>query len=290
VAGSGGQCPGLDLVEYLRRCPAVQPAVFALPGDLAAPVQRRGLYFGQGGELPALPPRVTDIWHLTLDPGLVLGFPSPRRVDQHAVVHRELGIGPVQLRVVEVRLVHPSLQVVRDQTSRTTREERERLDMAGRPRGLVQADHRPHEHVPGVRQDHDECPDPLRTPIARIRPGTQQPVVDLRFQPRLRVAPQHRHLLPHRVLGQVRHDIPLERGHRAGHPVLIAQPLMNRRLGHPSPQQLHDVLTVLVEVRPGYLPQPGIGQMREPLLDQPRPIRLAHRWPAGHEPRPRPRP
>jgi hypothetical protein len=137
-----------------------------------------------------------------------------------------------------------------------------------------------------MRQHHDERPDPLRAAGARVRPRAQQPVVDLPFQPRLGIGPQHRHLLPDRVLGQVRRDIPLERRQRPGHLMLVTQSLVDRRLGHPGPQQLDDVVAVLVEVRPGHLPQPGIGQMRKPLLNQRFPVRLTHRRrPAGHEPR-----
>jgi hypothetical protein len=82
-------------------------------------------------------PRVPDIGHLPLDAGLVLRFAGPRRVDQDAVVRGELGIGLVQLRVVEVGLFHASLQIVRDQPGRAAAEERERLDMTGLPGCVV---------------------------------------------------------------------------------------------------------------------------------------------------------
>ncbi|HEX5117658.1 MAG TPA: hypothetical protein VFW65_20890 [Pseudonocardiaceae bacterium] len=184
-----------------------------------------------------------------------------------------------------IRYENVPRNIFRHQPGRSAAEERERLHMAGRPRGLVHRNDRPDEHVPGVRQHHDERPDPLRPTGARVGPRSQHPVVDLRLQPRIRIVPQYRDLAAHRVLGQVRRDIPLERGHRTGHPVLVAQPLMDRRLAHPGPQHLGDVLPMLVEVRPGHLPQPRVGQVREPLLDQRRPVRLGHRRPTGHEPR-----
>lgn len=77
----------------------------------------------------------------------------------------------------------------------------------------------------------------------------------------------------------------LDGGDRPAHAVLIAQPLVDRRLGYSGRQHQGDVLAVLVELRSGHLPQPGVRQMREPPFDQRRPVRLAHRWrPTGTNP------
>jgi hypothetical protein len=52
------------------------------------------------------------LWHRSFDPGLVLWFPGSCRVQQAAKVVAHLGIGAVELRVVDVRLEHTCLQVV----------------------------------------------------------------------------------------------------------------------------------------------------------------------------------
>src|SRR6266498_5402138 len=73
------------------------------------------LHVLDAGELPAPPEAVPHIRHRPFHPRLVLRPPGPRRIHQGAVVLRELGIRPVDLRVVQVRLVHPGAQVVRHQ-------------------------------------------------------------------------------------------------------------------------------------------------------------------------------
>ena len=87
----------------------------ACPGDVGAPDQRRGAHLGQRGEVPAPPERVPNIGHRAFHLRLVLGLERPRRVDQRAVVRGQLRIRAVDLRVVEVGLVDPGLQVVRHQ-------------------------------------------------------------------------------------------------------------------------------------------------------------------------------
>jgi hypothetical protein len=60
----------------------------------------------------------------------------------------QLGIRPVDLRVIQVRAVHPGAQVVGDQPGRDAAEERERRDVRLGPGPLVHDQHRPDEHVP----------------------------------------------------------------------------------------------------------------------------------------------
>jgi hypothetical protein len=67
--------------------------------------------------------------------------------------------------------------------------------------------------------------------------------------------------------------------------VLVSQPLVNRRLGHPRRQLRGDVIAVRADLSPGHLPQPRVGQLREPLLHQASPLRLGHRRPARRHPR-----
>jgi hypothetical protein len=154
------------------------------------------------------------------------------------------------------------------------------------PGPLVQPDHRAHEHVPRTGQHHRERPDHQPLPRPRVQPPAQLPVVDLRLGARLgRIRAQHPHLRAARLLRQVRRHIPAEAGHRHRQPPLIAQPLVNRRHRHIRPQLGGDVIMVGGDRRPGHLPQPGIGQLREPPADQLSPARLADRRPARPHPR-----
>ena len=198
----------------------------------------------------------------------------------------QLGIRPVDLRVVQVRLVHPRLQVVRDQPRGDRAEELERLHVALGPRVLVQPEHRAHEHVPRAGQHHRERPDHQPLPGRRVQPPAQLPVIDLRLGAGLgRIRAQHPHLRAARLLRQVRRHIPAETGHRHRQPPLITQPLMNRRHRHIRRQLGGDELVMLSDRRPGHLPQPGIGQLREPHPHPGSPLGLADRRPARAHPR-----
>ena len=102
--------------------------------------------------------------------------------------------------------------------------------------GLVHPQHRPHEHVPRTRQHHHERPHPPPPPGRRVDPRSPDA--------RSRSAP------PHPAVGLVaQHHAPGRGGPpRAGSPrtyrlndatrrrqaVLVAQPLMDRRLRHPG--------------------------------------------------------
>jgi hypothetical protein len=67
--------------------------------------------------------------------------------------------------------------------------------------------------------------------------------------------------------------------------VLVAQPLMDGRLGHPGGQQLLDNLVVAADLGPGHLPQSGVNQMREPPGHQLGPLLGAARRPTRRYPR-----
>ena len=146
--------------EHRGRGGAVQRPARPLPGDLSAPALGLGLHLRQRGELPAPPERVPDIRHRPLDLRLVPRLERPRRVDQAPVVGGQLGVRPVDLRVVQVRLVHPGLEVVRHQPGRHPAEELERRHVRLGPRPLV------HRHT-GRTNRCREQPAPSRTPTPR---------------------------------------------------------------------------------------------------------------------------
>jgi len=157
--------------------------------------------------------------------------------------------------------------------------------MALGPGPLVHLEHRADEHVPRAAQHHRERVHRVPPPGPRVGPAAELPVVDLRLLPWLgRDQPQHGHLRPAGLLGQVRRHIPAQRRHRRRQPPLISEPLMDRRHRHPGRQLLHDVIPVRLDRRPRHLPQPGISQLREPLAGQLRPPLLAHRRPARRHP------
>ena len=265
-------------LEHRGRGGAVQRPARPPPGDFRGPALGPGLHLLQRGELPAPPEAVPDIRHRPLDPGLVAGLDRAGRVDQAAVVCGELGIGPVDLRVIQVGLVHPGLEVVRDQPRRDAAEERERRDVALGPGPLVHHQHRPHEHVPRAREHHHERLHRPQLPGDRVQPAAQLPVIDLRLLTRLggpRVP--HRHLRAAGLLRHVRRHIPAEALHADTQAALIPQPLPDRRHPHPRRQLRGDVVVVHGDRRPGHLPQPGISQLREPAPHQLRPLLLALR-------------
>ncbi len=252
-----------------------------LPRDLQRPAFRLGLHLRQRGELPAPPEAVADIRHRAFHPCLVTGLQRPGRVNQAAVVRGHLGIGPVELRVVEVGFVHPGLQVVRHQPGRDAAEEPERGGVALGPGALVHLQHRPDEHVPRAGQHHDERPDGAQLAGQRVQPPAQLAVVDLRLLTRLgRLRVPHCHLRPADLLRDAGIHIAAEARHTGRQPPLVPQPLVDRRHPHPGLELRGDVIVVLADRRPGHLPQPGIGQFREPLPDQLMPLQLALRRPA----------
>ena len=199
----------------------------------------------------------------------------------------ELGIGPVELRIVKIGFVHPGPQIIRHQPGRDAAEELKRRDMALGPGALVHLQHRAHEHVPRAAQDHHERPHRAKLPGDRVQPAAQLPVIDLRLFPGLsRMRVPHPHLRPAGLLRHVRRHIPAEAGDADRQALLISQSLPDRRLRHRRFQLLHDVVAVHRDRRPGHLPQPGIRQLREPAPHQLRPLLLALRGPARGDARP----
>jgi hypothetical protein len=196
----------------------------------------------------------------------------------------QLRIGAVDLRVIQVWPVHAGLEVAGDQPRGDPAEELERGHMAFGPGVLVQPDHRAHEHVPRAAQHHHERPDHMPGPGHRIGPPAQLPVIDLGFLTRLaRRQPQHPHLLPAHLLRHVRRHIPAQARIRRRQPVLIGEPLVDRLDRHPSLQLPGDEAVMFLDLRPGHLPQPGIGQLREPPRGPVPPLRRADRRPARNQ-------
>jgi hypothetical protein len=153
--------------------------------------------------------------------------------------------------------------------------------MAFGPRPLVHLQHRPHEHVPRAGQHHHERPDRPQLPAHRVQPAAQLTVIDLRLLPGLgRPRVPDPDLRAAGLLRHVRRHIPAEALDADGQAVLIAQPLMDSRHPHPGLQLGDDVVVVHRDRGPGHLPQPGIGQLREPAPHQLRPLLLALRRPA----------
>ena len=273
------QSHGLHRLEHRQRLRAAQRAALPLTCDVRGPEQGLGLHVLQRGECPPTPERVTDIGHGPLDPGLVLRLRSAGRVHQRAVVTGEFGIGLVDLRVIEVRLVHPGLEVVRHKPARDAAEEAEGFRVRERPGVLVHVHHRADEHMPRGGQHHHERPDPVPFPGSWVDPLPQEPVVDLSLRARLDVLPQHRDLGPGRLFGQVLVHPAAERRQRRRQLALVPQPLMDRRDRRGLQQALH-VLAVRLDLSPPHLVQLPAGQLWEPALEQLGPVRLAHGRPA----------
>jgi len=94
---------------------------------------------------PAAPERVRT-YGIGVRPAACHEVQRPGRVDQAAVMRGHLRIRPVQLRVVQVRLVHPVFRL--SGTSRAGVQRRIRTPRRGtRSRALVHLQHRPYEHV-----------------------------------------------------------------------------------------------------------------------------------------------
>lgn len=274
----------LDRGEHDGRGGPVQRPARPRAGDLPRPHQRRGAHLGQRGELSTPPERVTNVGHRPLDLRLVAGLERTGGVDQRPVVGGQLRIRAVDLRVVEVGLVHAGLEVVRDQPRRDAAEVGERLHVRGGPLRLVHHQRRAHEQVPRARQDHHERPHRPTPPRRRVGPHPEPAVVDLRLLTGRRALAQHRDLRPAGLLGQVRPHPPAQTGHTHGQVVLVTQPLMDRRDRHRGAQLGGDVVTVALDVRPRHLPQPVVDQRREPFRREPSPVVLGHRRPARHHP------
>ena len=228
---------GLDRGEHPGRLRPGQRPAGSLPRHLGAPRLSSLLQALQAvtGEVAALPKRVADIGHRPLDLRLVTGLPGASRVDEGSVVLGQLGVGAVDLRIVEVRLVDAGLEVIGDQPRRAAAEEGKRLHVAARPFGLVHRDDRAHEHVPGAGQHHDERPQGAAPAGRRVGPHPQLAVVDLGLltgSGRVRV--EYPYLIGLDLLGQVGRHIPAQGRDRHRQIVLVTQPLVDRGRTHPG--------------------------------------------------------
>ena len=158
-AGSGRSVVLLHGLEHRRRGGALQRP--AAPGARRPPATsgppRPASAAGDVNSRPRQNlSRTYGIGRSTL--ALSRGLIAPGRVDQAAVMRGQLRIGPVQLRIVKIGLVHPGLQVVRHQPGRARRR-RTRTPRRGtrsRPAGPSSA--------PAARTCAASTPAPSRTP------------------------------------------------------------------------------------------------------------------------------
>jgi len=124
-------------------------------------------------------------------------------------------------------------------------------------------------------------------PGDRVAPHPQLPVVHLALSAGCDVVgAQHPHLIAAGLLGQIRLIQRRRPGHRRLQTVLVAQPLVDRRRGHPLLQLPVDVVAVRLDRRPRHLPQPGVDQL---LRTTPAPAEPTRCWaPPAHPGRTRP--
>ena len=160
VGRQGSQGVRLDGLEERQWRDALEAPVGAQPRHLAAPQERPLLHGRFRGPLPAGPERVADVGHRPLHPRLVPRLLPPGGVDEGAEVGGQLGVGAVDLRVVEVGAIDAGAQVVDDGPAGHAVEEGEGGHVRGAPGERVEPQHRAHEHVSRPGEDHDEGPHP----------------------------------------------------------------------------------------------------------------------------------
>ena len=224
--------------------------------------------------------------------GLVPGMVGARRVDQHPVMPGQLGVPAVDLRVIQVRLAYPGLEVVRHDPPRRPAQEFQRGHVRLHPGPLGHADAGADEQVPRVRQHHRERPDAPPPARRRVRPQPQVPVIHLGFGTRRAGRPGHPDLRGPRPLREMRPHVAAHAGHARGQARLIGQPLVDHR-DRDHAHQLGDPVVMHRDLPPGHLPHAGAGHCREPLPGQCPPLlrrdrRAARRHPGrlrrGHVP------
>ena len=128
--------------------------------------------------------RVPNVLHRLLHARFVLRLARPRRVDQRVVVGGQLGVGLVDLRVLQSGPGDTGLQVIRNQPGRDPAEELECRHMRSAPGRLVHLDHRLDEYVSRTGQHNHERRHSDASTTDRIEPHPQLAVVDLGFAAR----------------------------------------------------------------------------------------------------------
>jgi hypothetical protein len=105
----------IDLLEQLAAGDA-EPAKALLVIELCHELAKRGVDVGETGEGPSPQPAEQpslDDQHCLLDFRLVAGLSRPRRQNGGSVMRRHVGVGPIDLGVVEAGLDDGGLGVVR---------------------------------------------------------------------------------------------------------------------------------------------------------------------------------
>src|SRR3972149_1413549 len=91
-------------------------------GHSKTPLSCLPVDFFQAGEVSARPEAVSDIRDYPLYPGLIFWLSASGRVDNNAVVMCQLIVTLVKFRVIEIWLDYPGLQIIRDNSLRSTAE------------------------------------------------------------------------------------------------------------------------------------------------------------------------
>ncbi len=89
-------------------------------GYSKAPLSGLPVDFAQAGEVSARPEAVPDIRDYPLYPGLIFRFSASGRVNDNAVVVRQFIVTLVKFRVIEIGLDYPGLQIIRDNSERSS--------------------------------------------------------------------------------------------------------------------------------------------------------------------------
>ncbi len=200
---------------------------------------------------------------------------GPRWVHQAPVVAGQLGVPSVDLRVIQVRLAHPRLQVVRNDPAVDTRQ-----GIRTRPRAPLT---RPAGSCSpwGGRTGVASTAAPSRTPIphgaalspdAATAPGTRNPP-GLRL-PAATAAAAAAPALALYLAREMRPHVPAQAGHARGQALLVGQPLVDHRHRHHG-QQPRDPVMINRDLPPGHLPDARPGQLREPVPGQRPPLLLS---------------
>ena len=144
--GKGWQRHERRLVQrFEERPPAHAPTAHRAVVDLVEQGPDRRVEFGQREEAPVPQPRqnpAPDHLHPDLDFGLVPGLVGARRDDRGAVMPGQVGIGPIDHRLVKAGLGDAGLEIVADRLPGGAAEIRKGADMRGDPVRQLLAPHR----------------------------------------------------------------------------------------------------------------------------------------------------